>query len=125
MIVLLHKVEAPHTVQLLYTFEKLASIRLFKPTRSHSKRSSFYMLATNIRADCKEAVMAIERWRRVWKIATFGTDDMYHKALYEDGPDFEAILKRFGPRLVKLGKKVWDIQANALANAPFLRESSS
>lgn len=121
MIVLLHKVEALHTVQLLDTFDKFSSVRLYKPTKTHAKRSSFYMLATSIRPDCEEAAMAINRWKEIWKIATFGTDDMYHKALLEDAPDVEVLLKEFGPRLVKLGKKIWDIQANALARAPFLR----
>lgn len=122
MIVLLHKAEAPDTVQLLHTFEKFASVRLYKPTKSHAKRSSFYMLATNIRADCEEAAMAINRWKEVWKMATLGTDDMYHKTLLENALDAEALLKEFGPRLVELGKEIWDIQANALAKAPFVRK---
>ena len=46
---------------------------------------------------------------------------MYHNALLENAPGAEALLKEFGPRLVELGKKIWDIQANALAKAPFLR----
>ncbi|PKY07467.1 FtsJ-like methyltransferase family protein [Aspergillus campestris IBT 28561] len=122
MIVLLHKVEAPNTVQLLHTFEKFASVRLYKPAKSHAKRSSFYMLATNIRADCEEAAMAISRWKKVWKMATLGTNDMYHKTLLEDAVDAEVLLKEFGPRLVELGKEIWDIQANALAKAPFVRK---
>lgn len=121
MIVLLHKVEAPHTVQLLHIFEKFASVRLYKPVRIHAKRSSFYMLATNIRADCEEAVMAIDRWKTLWKIATFGSDDVYRNTHLEDALDAEILLKNFGPRLIELGRKIWDIQANALERAPFVR----
>ncbi|PLN76857.1 FtsJ-like methyltransferase family protein [Aspergillus taichungensis] len=121
MIVLLHRVEGPDTVQLLYTFEKFASVRLYKHARFHAKRSSFYMLATNIRADCEEAAMTIDRWKTMWKIATFGTDEMYHKALLENTPDVETLLKEFGPRLIELGREIWDIQANALEKAPFVR----
>lgn len=55
MIVLLHKIEAVATVQLLHTFDKFASVQLFKHTKFHAKRSSFYMLATNIRADSEGA----------------------------------------------------------------------
>ncbi|GFF57415.1 hypothetical protein IFM46972_10786 [Aspergillus udagawae] len=123
MIVLLHKVESLESVQLLYIFDRFASVRLYKPTRAHATRSSFYMLASNIRSDCAEAAMAIARWESMWKIATFGTDDMYEKALIEDGLHAEVLLREFGPRLVRLGKKVWDIQANALARAPFLKEN--
>ncbi|OGM39587.1 hypothetical protein ABOM_011760 [Aspergillus bombycis] len=125
MIVLLHKVESPHTVQLLYTFASFASVQLFKHPRFHAKRSSFYMLATNIRSDCPEAAMAIQRWKRMWGIATFGTDEMYIQALHEYGRDVDVILRNFGPRLAMLGKHIWGIQADALARAPFLRCNAS
>ena len=41
MIVLLHKVEAPDTVSLLYTFSQFSSIKLFKHSKFHATRSSF------------------------------------------------------------------------------------
>jgi hypothetical protein len=44
---------------------------------------------------------------------------MYHKVIHKEGLDIEVLLKEFGPRLVELGKSVWDIQANVLARAPF------
>ncbi|KAL4787088.1 hypothetical protein BJX76DRAFT_364206 [Aspergillus varians] len=122
MVVLLHKVEALHTVRLLHTFSKFASVQLYKHAKIHAKRSSFYMIATNIRAGCEDAIMAIEGWKDRWKIATFGTDEMYHDALFGECPDVEALLEEFGPRMVQLGKNVWNIQANALAKAPFVRE---
>lgn len=122
MIVLLHKIEALNTVRILYAFEKFASVQLYKPTRAHAKRSSFYMLATNIKTDCEEMAVAIGRWKRIWKTATLDTDDMYYKALEESGPDIEDLLQEFGPRLVELGKDAWEIQANALAKAPFLKD---
>ncbi|KAL2841163.1 FtsJ-like methyltransferase family protein [Aspergillus pseudoustus] len=124
MIVLLHKVEAPDCVYLLYTFEKFASVRLFKPTRAHAKRSSFYMVATNIRSDCEEAGNAIAMWKRMWNVATFGSDEVYQEAIWDDDrPDAVSLLSEFGPRLVGLGREVWDIQSNALAKAPFIREN--
>lgn len=125
MIVLLHKVEALATVQLLHTFDKFASIQLFKHTRFHAKRSSFYMLATNIRADSEDAKTAIERWKFQWKIATFGTDKDYCGASQLDMSDVEVILKEFGPRLISLGRRIWEIQANALEKAPFIRTTPS
>jgi len=77
MVVLLHKVEAPNTVALLHTFNKFSSIKLFKPAIHHAKRSSFYMVATDYRSQHCEALLAVERWRRQWKAATFGTDGEY------------------------------------------------
>lgn len=107
MIVLVHKVEAFHNVQLLYTFNKFASVRLFKPPRIHAKRSSFYMLATNVNVSSGEAAIAVERWKRMWNITTFGTDDMYHNALSEEESGAEMILNEFGSKFVMLGKNIW------------------
>lgn len=125
MIVLLHKVEAPATVQLLHTFDKFASVQLFKHMKFHAKRSSFYMLASNIRADSEDAKMAVERWRYQWKIATFGTFNDYCEAFRMDFLNVEVILEEFGPRLIEIGREIWNIQANALENAPFMRQGSS
>ncbi|RDH26659.1 hypothetical protein BDQ94DRAFT_164298 [Aspergillus welwitschiae] len=111
MIVLLHKVESPHTVQLLYTFTTFASVQLYNHTRFHAKRSSFYMLATNIRNDCPDAAVTTQGWKRMWEIATFGTDDMYSQALQHNVPDIDL--------------HIWGIQADALARAPFRKNSVS
>ncbi|KAL3447859.1 FtsJ-like methyltransferase family protein [Aspergillus insuetus] len=120
MIVLLHKVEAMNSLNILYTFGKFAVVRLYKHPKTHAKRSSFYMLATDIRADSDEAATAIQRWRRMWKAATFGTDEMYREALLNDRGAVTVLLREFGPRLVELGRKVWEIQANALEKASFV-----
>ncbi|KAJ0412963.1 hypothetical protein BJY00DRAFT_297629 [Aspergillus carlsbadensis] len=124
MVVLLHKVEALDSLNLLHTFEKFAAVRLYKHPKTHAKRSSFYMLATDIRADSEEAATAIETWKRTWRVATFGTDEMYREALLEERSDVAVLLKDFGPRLVELGRKVWQIQANALEKAPFVGRST-
>ena len=68
MIVLRHKVESPHTVRLLHASTNFASVPLFKHPRFHAKRSSFYVLATNIRNGCPEAAVAIQGWKRLWEI---------------------------------------------------------
>ncbi|CZT24138.1 uncharacterized protein RCC_09855 [Ramularia collo-cygni] len=73
MSVLLHKVEAWRTVRLLHQFSKFSNVRLFKPLKAHTTRSSFYMVASHIRPLHIEAVRATEEWRRTWKLATFGT----------------------------------------------------
>jgi 23S rRNA U2552 (ribose-2'-O)-methylase RlmE/FtsJ len=124
MIVLLHKVEALDSLNLLYTFDKFATVRLYKHPKTHAKRSSFYMLATNIRADSDAAATAVERWRRMWRTATFGTEEAYREALLDERSDVAAVLRDFGSRLVELGRKVWDIQANALEKAPFMERNT-
>lgn len=59
MFVLPHKVELLQNVQLLSTFEQFASVQLVKHAKFHAKRSSFYMLATNLRNYWLEGTTAI------------------------------------------------------------------
>ena len=37
----------------------------------------------------------------------------------------EEVLEEFGSELIRLGKKIWHIQAKALADAPFIRGAES
>ncbi|KAL4867406.1 hypothetical protein BDV12DRAFT_209888 [Aspergillus spectabilis] len=125
IILLLHKVEAIYSVRMLYTLDKFASVRLFKPKSAHATRSSFYMIATDVRADCEDATEAVKHWKSVWKAATFETDEVYYEVMSEEGTDVEGMLKEFGPRLVELGKEVWNTQADALERAPFVKNAAS
>ncbi|EQB56241.1 hypothetical protein CGLO_03778 [Colletotrichum gloeosporioides Cg-14] len=123
MIVLFHKVEAWTTVLQLYRFSKFCKkVFLFKPTKGHAKRSSFYMIATDVQGQTPEAVLAIERWKQIWRAATLdveGTGAMLQE-LDEEDPSPEEILREFGEDLVRLGKHAWSIQADALRDAPFI-----
>jgi hypothetical protein len=47
LVLLLHKVEALHTVLLLHTLSKFSLIQLFKPKKKHATRSSFYVVAAH------------------------------------------------------------------------------
>ena len=121
IVVLLHKMDTWDSLKLLYTFDQFSRVRLFKPKRAHAKRSSFYMVATEVRSRAPEALAAIEQWRAIWRTATFGTDDEYAAALHVSSPEVEAVLEKFGTRYARLGKPIWDIQAKALEKAPFMR----
>ncbi|ESZ98023.1 FtsJ-like methyltransferase family protein [Sclerotinia borealis F-4128] len=122
MVVLLHKVEAAHNIFLLYRFNKFSSVKVFKSTRHHAKRSSFYMIATNIQSQHCEAILAVELWKKQWKVATFGTDVEYEEELRATCLNAEEVLGEFRTELVRLGRKVWEIQATALAKAPFIKK---
>jgi hypothetical protein len=122
MVVLFHKVEATDTVSLLYRFSKFSSVKFFKPTRHHTKRSSFYMIATNIQSQHCDVVLAVERWKRQWKVATFGTGVEYEEELRAACLNAEEVLGEFEIELVRLGREVWEIQLKALENAPFIKK---
>ncbi|RYP74138.1 hypothetical protein DL771_003196 [Monosporascus sp. 5C6A] len=123
MVVLLHKLEAWDTLSLLYCFSRFATVRTFKPRVGHATRSSFYMIATDVRSRGPEALAAIARWKALWRVATFGSDEEYAAELRgsDGGPRVEDVLEEFGTGFVRLGRVVWDIQAKALVKAPFIK----
>ena len=122
--ILLHRVEAEDTVRLLHDFSKFATVRTFKPTFSHNKKSSFYMIATNIQPNSPECISAIHGWKKVWHTATFGTEEEYKTVVDQHELGVEALLEEFGAQLMRLGKMPWTIQANGLERAPFNREQA-
>jgi 23S rRNA U2552 (ribose-2'-O)-methylase RlmE/FtsJ len=117
MVVLLHGVDEPRSATLLHQFSKFASLKLFKPTKSHAARSSFYMIATNIEPEHDDAVAAVKDWKRMWEIATFAEDEEYDAYTSEHQPSEETLVAEFGKALVTLGKEVWSVQAKALGNS--------
>ncbi|KAI9803469.1 MAG: hypothetical protein M1825_001812 [Sarcosagium campestre] len=120
MVVLLHKVDGWRTVQMLYSFGKFSSVQLFKPQRSHRERNSFYLVAKNIKPRHPEAELSIERWRRAWWDATF------EDAAVDDTPglDVAEVIENFGPTLIELARPIWQIQADALADASYTRSAT-
>lgn len=62
--------------------------------------------------------------KRMWAVATFGYDENYGKQVRRGSSLAEKVLDDFGPELVRMGRKIWDIQAQALAKASFIAGSS-
>ncbi|KAK2002782.1 hypothetical protein LX36DRAFT_567487 [Colletotrichum falcatum] len=122
MIVLLHKVEAWDTVLRLREFSRFSHVRLFKPGRAHAKRSSFYMIARNVRSQSAEALAAIGSWKEVWRAATFDVLEEKPPGHWRaEGPDPHDVIGDFGDELVRLGTQVWKIQADALEQSTFIK----
>ncbi|KAI1641580.1 uncharacterized protein F4817DRAFT_52782 [Daldinia loculata] len=125
MVVLLHKLEAWDTANLLRIFHKFSTVKLLKPKSGHAKRSSFYMVATDVRSCHPQAVRAIDIWKAAWKAATFGSDEEYQRMLWNGELGAEQLLDDFGLELMALGKEIWKVQADALAKAPFIQHTSA
>ncbi|KAI2468018.1 hypothetical protein F4781DRAFT_400104 [Annulohypoxylon bovei var. microspora] len=121
MVVLLHKPEAWDTANLLRDFCRFSSVRLVKPTRGHANRSSFYMIAADVRSRHPRAVEAVRGWKAIWKAATLGSDDEYKQAAYPGGAGADELLEAFGSELVSLGTEIWKIQADALEKSSFIQ----
>ncbi|OTB04792.1 hypothetical protein M426DRAFT_57814 [Hypoxylon sp. CI-4A] len=124
MVVLLHKLEAWSTVNILWRFSRFSSLKVLKPRTSHVTRSSFYMIATKIQGRHPEAIRAIQSWKMAWKAATFDLDDEYKLAALDGELSAEELLDNFGSDLVTLGRPVWKTQAQALEKAPWMRSGA-
>jgi hypothetical protein len=82
------------------------------------------MIAFNVQVDHPQAVAVVDEWKRTWKITTFGIEEEIQEHIHKDSSWAEELLEDFGPVLVDMGRSVWDIQAKALAEAPFIASSS-
>lgn len=114
MIVLMHKAEAWSSLSLLYTFSRFSRVRLFKPEGEHQYKSSFYMLATEIRSQSEEARQAVRMWTREWRVACFGSDEEYKAELGRNKLDVDKVLWDFGDVWLELSREVWDLQREGL-----------
>ncbi len=119
--ILLHKVDAYDNVLLLRAFDSFSRIELFKPAKKFAVRSSFYLVAKDVRPNCELAKEAVIKWKEIWFMATFGGEEGTGVEI-EDGEEVvREVLDVFGERLIKLGRPIWKIQRDALHRAEFFR----
>ncbi|RYP83849.1 hypothetical protein DL769_001271 [Monosporascus sp. CRB-8-3] len=123
LVILQHKLEAWDTIELIKTFTGFSNVRLFKPERKHAIRSSFYMVATEVRPRDASAMSAVRTWKARWEAATFGADDDLKACLHVSEGHVRGVLSDFGSQLISLATPVWKIQAAALRAAPFLNQN--
>ncbi|CVK93811.1 uncharacterized protein FMAN_03162 [Fusarium mangiferae] len=122
MVILMHKLDSWRSFDLIHQFSKMATVKLYKHYRHHKIRSSFYLVAKNIQAESAFAKEMVALWKRIYKIATFGTDEEYaemHRVTRETALEE---LEKFGEKYVAMGKKIWKTQADELEKAPFLKK---
>lgn len=123
IVMLLHKPDALDNIELLHLFNQFSTIELFKPTIMHRERSSFYLVAKNIRTDHPQVATAIREWKREWFVATFGTDEEFFALRRREEADVHVLLEEFGQTLIALATGVWSKQAEALKTAPWMRSA--
>ena len=125
MVVLLHKVEAWETILTLKLFSEISTMALFKPGKYHAKRSSFYLIAKNIATEHPKARSAIDEWKRIWTLATLGPQEELDYQICSRKSTLPRVLEEFGPELIQHGEAIWEVQANALSKADFIRHDSA
>ncbi|KFX87445.1 hypothetical protein V490_08248 [Pseudogymnoascus sp. VKM F-3557] len=115
IVMLLHKIEAWHTLELLYLFNSFSSVRVFKPAKKHAKRSSFYLVATGVHPQSDAAKAAVKGWKQAWWDATFGGEKgTGSREIAVDEDHVRFVLEHFGSRFAELARPIWEIQETAL-----------
>jgi 23S rRNA U2552 (ribose-2'-O)-methylase RlmE/FtsJ len=126
LIMLLHKVESWNTLQTLHAFSTFASVQLYKPKKYHATRSSFYLIATDVRPTSPAAEMAVQTWKAMWKEATIGLPDSAQpESSSASSTDMEhevnRLLEDFGNQTVQLAEPIWRVQQTALSGMSWTR----
>jgi 23S rRNA U2552 (ribose-2'-O)-methylase RlmE/FtsJ len=128
IVMLMHRPETWITCQSMYMLSKFSEIRPFKPRAAHKTKSSFYLIATDVKPRSIEAQDAVRRWKATWKHLTINTHGLHDVTIAEledtelAGETVEEVLRNFGAQLVNKSRTIWLEQAEALKNAPWLRK---
>jgi 23S rRNA U2552 (ribose-2'-O)-methylase RlmE/FtsJ len=122
LIILLHKIEALDTMELLYQFSQFSDIEVFKSKKKHAIRSSFYLIAKNVRPSADAGKVAVIAWKKAWLNATFGGEEGVGARRIEIDDNYaQKFIEIFGDRFTALARPVWRIQAGALSRTDFVR----
>ncbi|KAK2470738.1 hypothetical protein H9L39_16969 [Fusarium oxysporum f. sp. albedinis] len=95
--------------------------QIIQADSSHATRSSFYMVASNVQSQHRNARLAVKKWKEVWRAAIFGSEEEFMEAFFDAGTSAEKLLEEFGSELVSNGREIWPVQAQALARASFIK----
>ncbi|KAF2432649.1 hypothetical protein EJ08DRAFT_126011 [Tothia fuscella] len=66
-----HESNAWETFKLITALMQFSTVTFFKPENLHQAKSSFYIIAKNVQSESSECKELVERWKRIWRWATF------------------------------------------------------
>ena len=126
LIVLLHRINNVRTFRIIKMLHGFSSVQVFKPTKSHAIRSSFYLVAKNVQSDSSACLRAMNLFKTVWEYATFENTSQETFRLCTEltlkEQSLSTELEEFGPWYTELAQPVWRTQADALAVASFTQD---
>jgi 23S rRNA U2552 (ribose-2'-O)-methylase RlmE/FtsJ len=128
MVVLLHRSSRVSIFRLIRMFFQFSDVQIFKSSKNHTIKSSFYLVAKKIQSEGAACLEAMEVFKLIWGKATIKDEsvpaDILFKELSHVVTSLQSELENFGPRYVELVRHIWKIQANALQIAPFVKGPS-
>ncbi|THV69348.1 NAD(P)-binding protein [Aureobasidium pullulans] len=126
LIVLLHRINNVRTFRIIKMLHGFSSVQVFKPTKSHAIRSSFYLVAKNVQSDSSACLRAMNLFKTVWEYATFENTSQETFRLCTEltlkEQSLSTELEEFGPWYTELARPIWRTQADALAVASFTQD---
>lgn len=125
LVLVMHKPESFDTAEIIRTFTKCSSVRLFKSKTKHAITSSFYMVAREVDTRSEEMQSAVVKWKEQWENAMCQSGEALPTCPRASEDQVREMLAEFGPQLIDLATPLWKIQADALRASPFLKESKS
>lgn len=121
-LVRMKKFESWESVSLLQLLIKFSDVQLVKSLLADDKRAFFFnMIATHVRPQHEEAFRGIQRWKQLCNAITFGTEEEFPALSRSFDLDDNEVLMELGPRLVSMGKVIWETLARAISRAPFMQ----
>lgn len=125
LVLLLHRVESWDTVCILHAFNQFSDIQLFKHSKFHGIKSSFYMVAKNINLEHDAAKLSHSYWKSLWRYLTFKEFEntpLPSSGLYGSESAFVRQMRdEFGPQFLEFARPIWTIQADSLRKRTFTR----
>ncbi|KAG4066649.1 hypothetical protein HA402_007285 [Bradysia odoriphaga] len=112
-VMLLHNADSSHVFNLIYKFRQIsASIHIFKPTKYHTIRSSFYLVAKGVNPHCADALQAVNEWKEIWSSCTIHRCGEVPPISDEN---IREILVDFGVEFIEMCEPMWKIQVDSLS----------
>lgn len=120
MILLLHELDDWANVELFYQMSRFSKVMVWKSKKSHCIRSSFYLIAKDVDANCQFARDTLLKWKEIWWQVTFGGINGTGEGSFNVEESYvQEVLNQVGDDLIRMGRPVWNIQRRALQRPPW------
>ncbi|KAI9698796.1 MAG: hypothetical protein M1836_003906 [Candelina mexicana] len=106
---LLHNIQNGDTIRLLSQFSRFCEVSVFKPTRWHTSRSSFYLIAKQIQTESEDLQMFVKTCKQAWTDAT-----LENKVTEVTKEEVRILLDLFGTKVIEFGHQIWPVQQKGL-----------
>lgn len=117
VILLLKKIEAWDTIQILYAFSQFSELSTFKSTDIYAAVAPFVLVAKRVRPGSRAARDLYKKQKWLWLSVTAPEALNALVPISRKEPSIEEVLKSFGNEYLKLGRQPWEAQLKGVREA--------